>query len=101
MQFSMGEGGVVFLDCLGVYRKTYLYNTLHSHVCGQVGIALACVSLDHGYTVHSRLKIPLDIYECGTCNIPMNTPHAEILKLAKLIIWDKASKIHRHAFGIR
>ena len=101
----MNEGGVFFLDGPGGSGKTYLYNTLLARLRGEKKIALACASsgiatklLANGRTAHSCFKIPLILGANSTCNIKVNSPVAEIIKLASLIIWDEAPMIHRYAF---
>jgi ATP-dependent DNA helicase PIF1 len=41
-------------------------------------------------TTHSRFGIPFIIDECSTCGIKPNTPLAQLISRAKLIIWDDA-----------
>ena len=56
--------------------KTFLYNTLLAQVRSQSQIALrlassgiAALLLSGGRTVHSRLKVPIDINELSVSNI--------------------------------
>lgn len=89
------EGGVFFLNGPGGSGKTYLYNALLARLHGENKIALACASsgiaallLANGRTAHSRFKIPLVLSSNSTCNIKVNSPLGEIMKLASLIIWQ-------------
>lgn len=50
-----------------------------------------------GRTSHSRFKIPIDGNESSVCNIPKQSGTAELLRLAKLIIWDEAPMAKRWA----
>ena len=46
----------------------------------------------------SVFKIPIFLNETSTCSIKLNIKEAQILLKTKLIIWDKASMTHSHAF---
>ncbi|XP_023771821.1 uncharacterized protein LOC111920478 [Lactuca sativa] len=48
-----------------------------------------------GRTAHSRLKIPLNPENNSFCNIQKQSGTAELLRLAKIIIWDEALMIKR------
>nr|XP_043636045.1 uncharacterized protein LOC122607184 [Erigeron canadensis] len=52
-----------------------------------------------GRTAHSRFKIPLNLENNSMCNIKQQsgTPTAQLLRQAKLIIWDEASMAKRQA----
>ena len=64
--------------------------------CASFGIASLRVS--NGGITHSRFKIPLDLHASSTCNIKVNSHLEDVLKVAKLIIWDEAPMTHRYAF---
>ncbi|MCO5547311.1 hypothetical protein L7F22_000759 [Adiantum nelumboides] len=91
--------------CMTHTGKTYLYNCLLSRVRGEGAIALATASLGisalllkNGRTAHSRFKIPLDVDNCSTCNIPVQGHLAELIKVCKLIVWDEAPMTNQNAF---
>jgi ATP-dependent DNA helicase PIF1 len=48
---------------------------------------------------HSRLKIPVNgINELSTCNIKKQSNEEEIIKVARIIIWDEAPMQHKYTF---
>lgn len=94
---------VFFIDGLGGTGKTFVYNTILSHVRAQnkVGLALAssgiaALLLEGGRTAHSRLKIPVgNIDANSTCRIPRVGPLADLIRAAEVIIWDEAPMMER------
>ncbi|XP_050915005.1 uncharacterized protein LOC127129950 [Lathyrus oleraceus] len=58
----------------------------------------ASLLLPGGRTAHSMFKIPIPTMESSTCNIDKGSDRAELLKMAKLIIWDEAPMAHRFCF---
>ena len=96
---------VFFLKAPGGTGKSFLLNTLLSSVRTEGDVALAVASsgiaalvLRKGKTAHSRFKIPLDLNEFSTSNIPLQSPLADLIRRTKLIVWDEAVMMHR--FGI-
>ena len=59
---------------------------------------IAAQLLQGGRTAHSRLKIPFDLQANSTWNIRLGSNEAELLKKAKIILWDECPMCHRHAF---
>ena len=52
---------------------------------------LAASLLDRGRTAHSRFRLPVPLPTVGaTCNIKPNSPMAELLQRAHIIVWDEA-----------
>ncbi|MCO5615088.1 hypothetical protein L7F22_069376 [Adiantum nelumboides] len=98
-------GGLFFLDGPGGSGKTYLYNCILCWLRGHGLVALACASseiasllLSKGRTAHSRFKIPLNCNANTTCNMSVNSHEAEVVRHARLIIWDEAPMTNRYAF---
>ena len=67
--------------------KTFLYNTILARVPSQSQIALVLASsgiagllLLGGRTVHSRLKVPIDINELSVCNISKQSALAQLIE---------------------
>lgn len=54
--------------------------------------------LPGGRIAHSKFKITVPTLDNFACNIHQGSKHAELLKLAKLIIWDEASMAHKYCF---
>ena len=100
----MIEQRAFFIDGPGGTGKTFLYNTMLAKVRSQGQIALAMNSsgiaallLQGGRTVHSRLKVPISLNELSVCNISKQGALAKLIQSAKLLVWDEAPMIHRHA----
>ncbi len=95
-----------FIDGLGGASKTFLYGCLLSRVRSTGDIALSMTSsgiaallLEGGCTPHSRFKIPIASL-CGSyvCYVPLNSPQAALIWVARLIVWDEAPTAHKHVF---
>lgn len=91
-------GKIFFLSGAGGTGKTFVYNSLASHLRGDFCIVLCVASsgiaallLRGGRTAHSTFKIPIDgLDDESTCSIPKESSRAALLRLTKLIIWDEA-----------
>ncbi|XP_023734550.1 uncharacterized protein LOC111882412 [Lactuca sativa] len=94
--------GVFFIDGPGGTGKTYLYKALLANIRKLGYIALATASsgvaannMPGGRTVHSRFKLPLTPDNNSLCRIQKQSGTAQLLRLAKIIIWDEASMAKR------
>ena len=96
-----------FIDGPGGSGKTYLYNTLMSHLRGQkkrvqafATTGIAADLLKGGRTVHSGFKIPISAVETSVSS--MKVPSYESAKLheASLLIIDEASMLSSHSLRI-
>lgn len=56
--------------------------------------------LPGGRIAHSKFKITVPTLDNFACNIHQGSKHAELLKLAKLIIWDEAPMANKHCFEV-
>ncbi|KAL7154894.1 hypothetical protein ABFS83_03G034600 [Erythranthe nasuta] len=99
------RGGLFFLYGYGGTDKTYIWRTLSATLRSKGEIVLAIASsgiasllIPGGRTAHSRFIIPFNVHEESTCNIACESPLAELITKAKLIIWDEAPMIHKHYF---
>ena len=59
---------------------------------------IAALLLPSSRTAHSCFKIPINIHEDSTCSVKHGSELALLLQVTKLIVWDEAPMIHRHAF---
>ena len=91
------EGKTFFLQSAGGCGKTYVCNTIAAAVramgCPALCVAssgIAALLLDGGRTAHSRFKIPIPVFDTSFCGISRNTNLKELIRLTKVIIWDKA-----------
>ncbi|SGY11901.1 BQ5605_C011g06312 [Microbotryum silenes-dioicae] len=78
--------------------KTFLGETVLAQIRSKETYALAVASsgiaallLPKGSTAHSRFKIPIDIFDDSTCNVPKQEQLAEL--------WDEALMQHHRCFG--
>ncbi|XP_021995696.2 ATP-dependent DNA helicase pif1-like [Helianthus annuus] len=99
------NGGIFFLYGYGGTGKTFLWKTLSAAIRSKGQIVLnvassgiASLLLDGGRTAHSRFHIPLNLTEDSVCNIKPESDVSKLLHETKLIIWDEAPMVHKHAF---
>ena len=104
------EQKLFFVDGPGGTGKTYLYNMILAHVrssseSGLNGIAIAVASsgiaallMNGGRTAHSRFKIPLKLTKNTTLNIKKQSELADLIRKAKVILWDEAPMMNKFAF---
>ena len=99
-----GNAGAFFIDAPGGTGKSYVLNSILAAVrlMSEDSIALAVAAsgiaatlLLLGRTFHSRFKAPLDLDETSSLNIPLQSDLAELIRRAKLIVWDEAPMNHR------
>jgi hypothetical protein len=100
--YESGQGGVFFIDGPGGTGKTFLENMILAKVRSNGDIALAVASsgiaailLEGGRTAHSRFKIPIKIQSDSFCSIKAQTDLAELIRQAKVVLWDEAPMQHR------
>ncbi len=100
---AQGEGAIFFLDGLGESGKTFVYSVLlasvrrDGHVAIRVAFSsIAALLLEGGRTSHSVFKILIAFARDSMCSIPVQSDFAEVLREAKLIVWDEALAQHRH-----
>jgi hypothetical protein len=98
-------GSLFFIDGPGGTGKTYLENLLLKKVQANGHIALAVASssiaallLEGARTAHSRLAIPLEPTADSVCRISKQCVLADLIQLARLILWDEAPMTHKLAF---
>ena len=98
-------GTLFFLDAPGGTGKTFVLNALLSAVRsdGQIAIgtaisAVASKLLSNGSTVHSKLKVPIQIKETSFCNFSKADGTGKLLLKTKLLIIDEVSMGHKHIY---
>ena len=95
----------LFIDARGGTGKTYVLNTILAAVrliddgsvalaVGTTGIAANLLQL--GRTLHSRFKLPLNITHESVCSINSQSVLADLIRMAKIIVWDEAPMSHKH-----
>jgi hypothetical protein len=97
------QGDVFFLDGPGGFGKTFVYSVLLASVRNEGHVALAVASSgiatllsQGGRTSHSTFKIPIDVHWDLLCNVNASFDTTELIRAAKLIVWDEAPAQHRH-----
>ena len=99
------EGGIFFLDAPGGTGKTFVLNTLLSAVRSDGYVALATAIsavasklLSNGSTVHSKLKVPIQIKENSFCSFSKRDETGKLLLQTKLLIIDEVSMGHKYMY---
>ncbi|XP_051173501.1 uncharacterized protein LOC127289553 [Leptopilina boulardi] len=94
----------IYLDGPGGSGKSYLHNTIITTVESE-GLVVLSVAwtgiaanlLKGGRTAPSMFKFPIPINEDSTCNISGMSKHSELLRSAKIIIWDEITMAPKYA----
>ncbi|CAH1436505.1 unnamed protein product [Lactuca virosa] len=96
--------GVFFIDGPGGTGNTFLYKALLANIRVRGLIALATTTsgvaannMPRGRTAHSRFGIPPNLDNNSMCNITKQSGKAQLLREAKVIIWDEAAMAKRQA----
>lgn len=99
------KGGMFFVYGYGGTGKTYLYKTMYAALRLKGGIVLnvassgiATLLLEGGRTTHSRFAIAINIVEDSMCHILYDSDLADLIRQAKLIIWDEAPMIQSFCY---
>ena len=98
---NAGKPFQAFINARGGSGKTYLLNTILAAIrsrkpggCVALAMAttgIAAVLLSQGRTLHSRLKLPLDLNEHSTLQISFQSMTAELIRMADALICDEAT----------
>ncbi|GKC58440.1 ATP-dependent DNA helicase PIF1-like protein [Tanacetum coccineum] len=59
---------------------------------------IAALLLEGRRTAHSRFAIPINVVEDSMCHIGADNDLADLIRKAKLIIWDEAPMINMHCY---
>ena len=102
---NKNTGGMFFVYGYGGTGKTFVYKTLTAAIRSKGQIVLnvassgiASLLLDGGRTAHSRFAIPINVVDGSMCSITADSPLADLIREARLIIWDEAPMTNRLAF---
>ncbi|GJW84820.1 ATP-dependent DNA helicase PIF1-like protein [Tanacetum coccineum] len=95
------KGGMFFVYGYGGTGKTYLYKTMSVALRSQGELVLnvassgiAALLLEGRRTAHSRFAIPINVVEDSMCHIVTDSELVDLIRKAKLIIWDEAPMIN-------
>ena len=102
---EQAEGKMFFLNGPGGTGKTFVYKLICHKVRSEGWIALCVASsgiaallIPGGRTAHSMFKLPIDgLSSESSCNIPKESTRADLIRQAKIIIWDEVGAQHRFA----
>ncbi|XP_076951544.1 uncharacterized protein LOC143624938 [Bidens hawaiensis] len=104
MHVDNDRPGLFFIDGPDGTGKTFVYKALLAQVrsCGLIALATASSgaaanNMPGGRTAHSRFKIPINLNNNSMCKNKHQSGIAELIRSAKLIIWDEASMAKRQA----
>ena len=97
------EGGFLFLDAPGGCGKTFVLNVLIAGICHESKVVfstaasgIAAILLQNGTMSHKKFKFPIPIFEESTCSIPLQSPQAQQLQDAAVLILDEITMLHRY-----
>ncbi|XP_010473823.2 PREDICTED: uncharacterized protein LOC104753242 [Camelina sativa] len=102
---NRNKGGMFFVHGFGGTGKTFLWSILGADIRSRGDIVLnvassgiAVLFMEGGRTAHSRFCIPIHVDEYTTCSIDVNSHLAELIREARLIIWDEAPMMNKYCF---
>ncbi|XP_006279329.2 uncharacterized protein LOC17874456 [Capsella rubella] len=102
---NQNKGGMFFVHGFGGTGKIFLWSILGADIRSKSNIVLnvassgiAALLLEGGRTAHSRFCMPININEYSMCSIDAESDLAELIREAKLIIWDEAPMMNKHCF---
>ncbi|XP_010474067.1 PREDICTED: uncharacterized protein LOC104753521 [Camelina sativa] len=99
------QGGMFFVHVFGGTGKTFLWSILGADIRSRgdivLNVASSCIAallMEGGRTTHSRFSIPIHVNEYTTCSIDVNSHLADLIREARLIIWDEAPMMNKYCF---
>ena len=99
------RGGLFCLDAPGGTGKTFVLSALLSAVRSDgfiaLGTALSAAAsklLENGSTLHSKLKVPIQIKETSFCDFSKNNATGKLLLMASLLIIDEVTMGHKYIY---
>ncbi|XP_024006604.1 uncharacterized protein LOC112083106 [Eutrema salsugineum] len=102
---NKNKGVMFFVYGSGGTGKTYLWSLLGSALRSQGDVVLkvassgiAALLLEGGRTAHSRFAIPIVVNKFTFCSIKKESNLADLIRIAKLIIWDEALMMSKDCF---
>lgn len=100
----------LYINAKGGCGKTFLLNGILKAVRSLEGggcVALAMVTtgiaamlLEKGQTFHSRIKAALNLEHTSTLHIPAQSELAKLVKMANLLVIDKATMLDNRQLGV-
>ncbi|XP_010484923.1 PREDICTED: uncharacterized protein LOC104763216 [Camelina sativa] len=104
---NRNKGGMFFVHGFGGTGKTFLWSILGADIRSRGDIVLNVASsgivallMEGGRTAHSRFSIPIHVDEYTTCSIDVNSHLADLIREARLIIWDEAPMMNKQILPV-
>jgi len=101
------RGGCFNLDAPGGSGKTFLCNVLLAYIRQNNEIALAtalsgiaATLLTLGATFHSTFSVPIPVYSDSCSKIGLDSPEADRIRQAKLIVIDEVSMMNKYLLDL-
>lgn len=98
---------IFFIYGYGRTDKMYIWKAMSASLRSRGEIVLTVVSsgisallIPDGRNAHSRFAIHINVDEYSTCDIRSKDPLVDLIRHAKLIIWDEAPMMHKHYFEV-
>ncbi|XP_074356261.1 uncharacterized protein LOC141695959 [Apium graveolens] len=79
-------------------KQSHIFETIVGNVRLKKVVYFLFTVMEGGRTAHSRFKIPIDVNENSTCNIPQQSYLAELIIQTDLVIWDEAPMNYKYIF---
>ncbi|XP_019094615.1 PREDICTED: ATP-dependent DNA helicase PIF1-like [Camelina sativa] len=102
---NRNKGGMFFVHGFGGTGKTFLWSIIGVDIRSRGDIVLnvassgiAALLMEGGRTPHSRFSIAIHVDKYTTCSIDVNSHLAELIREARLIIWDEAPMMNKNCF---
>ena len=104
---SLPKARAHFIYARGGFGKTFLDELILDYVRGNEGYALAMASsgiasllLEGARTVHSRLKVPIEITEGKVLSIRKHQSLADLIRKATLLLWDECTMLPKEVLEL-
>jgi hypothetical protein len=101
-----GDGKLFSLDAPGGTGKTFTLTTILAGVRLQEKVAFAMATsgiaatlLPNGQTVHSKMKVPIELKENSMCNIKGTSALATLVRQCSLMVIDEVTMAHKDVFA--
>jgi len=95
------DDGFFFLYGYGGTGKTFIWKILSAAVrlkelivLNDASCGIVALLLPGGRTAHSTLTVPIEINEASSLTMEKDSPRTDLMRAAKLIIWDEAPMMH-------
>ena len=102
---AIGDGKIFAIDAPGGTGKTFVLDSLLSKVRSEGKIALAMATtgiastlLPNGRTLHTKLKVPIDLDDRSEIPFRENSPFTQLIKETVLVIIDECTMMNKNVY---